>query len=148
VFQVVSNPLFTIVTSSLLIKSHWCDHLPVYPNHFLAGERLAFVGKIRFEKSAAPGVASSCNPFTWSDSLIRCSDIWMYTQKAGIHEWHRVAIIATDESDVDNGWYVFILFVHRFIVCTFEFIHTFYSGIQFQVQHSRIVDSPPKSSSS
>lgn len=70
----------------------------------LADERLVFLGKIRFEKSTAPGVASSCNPFTWSDSLIRCSDIRMYTNKAGVQEYNRVAMITTDESDVDNGW--------------------------------------------
>ena len=94
---------------------HECHGLSIYhfsrfafylsvPTKLSAGERLAFSGKIRFEMSAAPGVTAPCNPFTWSDSLIRCSDVWMFTQKAGISEYNRVAMIHTDESAVDNGW--------------------------------------------
>jgi hypothetical protein len=88
------------LNSSLLI----CLRFICLPTNLSAGERLAFSGKIRFEKSAAPGVTAPCNPFTWSDSLLRCSDIWMFTQKAGITEYNRVAMIHTDESAVDNGW--------------------------------------------
>ena len=69
------------------------------------GDRLAFTGKIRFEKSSLPGVAAPCNPFTWSDSKIRCSDIWMFTSKNGVHEYNRVAMISTNDFDADNGWY-------------------------------------------
>jgi hypothetical protein len=65
------------------------------------GDRLAFSGKIRFEKG---GVAAPCNPFTWSDSGIRCSDLWMYTKKGNVNEYNRVAMIVTDDTDVDNGW--------------------------------------------
>jgi len=106
VFKTVSTdlPLFGNIISSI---HHFLIGVNIYlsiPTKLLADERLAFSGKIRFEKSAAPGIAAFCNPFTWSDSLIRCSDIWMFTQKAGVHEYNRVAMITTDESDVDNGW--------------------------------------------
>ena len=81
------------------------DPIFMFLNHVYlqisVGDRLAFSGKIRFEKG---GVAAPCNPFTWSDSSIRCSDIWMYTKKGNINEYNRVATIVTDDTDVDNGW--------------------------------------------
>lgn len=47
-----------------------------------------------------------CNPYTWADSEVRCSDIWMYTIKAGyIRQYHRVGLISTDDGfDDEDGW--------------------------------------------
>jgi len=66
------------------------------------GDRLAFSGRIKFESGGAP---ATCNPFTWHDSKVRCSDIWMYTNKAGVRDYKRVALIVSDESEGDDGWY-------------------------------------------
>ena len=65
------------------------------------GGRLAFSARVKFEQG---GVHQRCNPFSWDDAD-RCSDIWMYTDKAGKREYHRVALITTEEEyDSENGW--------------------------------------------
>lgn len=62
------------------------------------GERLLFSARIRFELNGNP---SECDPFSWSDP-VRCSDIYMHTDKAGTREYNRVGYIVTD--DLVDGW--------------------------------------------
>ena len=69
------------------------------------GDRLAFSARIKFELN---GQAITCKVNSWSDSSVvgenRCSDLWMYTYKAGVRDWKRFGYIYTDEFDTDNGW--------------------------------------------
>jgi uncharacterized protein (DUF1501 family)/uncharacterized protein (DUF1800 family) len=72
------------------------------------GDRLAFQGRIKF-LTAGTDTSAPCDPFSWnndwSQGLGRCSDILIYTDKAGVREYHRVAEIVTEDEYTESGWY-------------------------------------------
>ena len=59
-----------------------------------AGDRIAFSAKIKSD----PG----CLIYSW-DHTKRCNDLFLYTRKPGVSQYHRVGYITADTPDED-GW--------------------------------------------
>jgi hypothetical protein len=60
-----------------------------------AGDRIAFSAKIKSD----PG----CSIYSW-DYTTRCNDLFLYTRKPGVSQYHRVGYITADTPDED-GWH-------------------------------------------